>query len=207
MYPKFDALPPEKRTRIINAALQEFARNGYERASTNEITREAEISKGSLFNYFNNKKELYLFLLDYAREVIERIYREADWRQPDIFARMKALGLVKLKVYKEFPQVFRFLKSAASEDAAEVKSEISRLGEAAIADGLERGYRDIDVSKFREDMDIDKMLNIITWTMLSFAEQQREQVDSIDEVGTKVLEEWDDYFEILRRCFYKKEER
>jgi AcrR family transcriptional regulator len=74
----YNSLEPEKRERIINAALKEFALNGYERASTNEIIKEAEISKGSLFNYFNSKKELYLFLLDYVVEIIDEIYEEID---------------------------------------------------------------------------------------------------------------------------------
>ena len=65
---KFFSLKPEKRERIINAALKEFAKNGYDKASTNEIVKESGISKGSLFNYFISKKELYLFLLDYASQ-------------------------------------------------------------------------------------------------------------------------------------------
>ena len=70
---QFDRLNPEKKERIINAALKEFAQNGYEKASTNEIIKEAEIAKGSLFNYFNSKKELYLFLLDYVTKIIEEL--------------------------------------------------------------------------------------------------------------------------------------
>src|SRR5690554_2151180 len=72
--------------RIINAALKEFARSGYEKASTNEIVQEAGIAKGSLFNYFNNKKELYFFILEYVAKVIERIYAEVDWEEADFFA-------------------------------------------------------------------------------------------------------------------------
>ncbi len=52
---KLKSLTLDKQERIINASLAEFARNGYERASTNEIVKEAGISKGSLFVYFNNK--------------------------------------------------------------------------------------------------------------------------------------------------------
>ncbi|MDD3656837.1 MAG: TetR/AcrR family transcriptional regulator, partial [Atribacterota bacterium] len=57
IYSQFHSLESEKQERIINAALKEFARNGYGKASTNEIIKQAGISKGSLFNYFNNKKE------------------------------------------------------------------------------------------------------------------------------------------------------
>ena len=204
---KFQSLESEKQERIINAALKEFAKNGYDKASTNEIVKEAEISKGSLFNYFNNKKELYLFLLDYVTEMIEKIYSEVNWDERDFFERMKQLGFVKFKVYKKLPQAFSFLKALSHEDAAEVKSEIKKVGNDVISRGMERGYQNIDWTKFREDIDREKMINIINWTMLNFAEQYMDSVDSIEEVGMEVFSESDGYFDILKRCFYKKEEQ
>ncbi len=203
---KFKSLTPDKQGRIINAALAEFARNGYERASTNEIVKEAGISKGSLFVYFNNKKELYLFLLDYAAKVINKIYGEVDWGETDVFERMKALGLAKFKTYKSHPQAFNFLKATAYEDSGVVKAEVRKLTNTLIAEGLEKGYKDIDRSKFCEDIDINKALDIISWTMLGFAEQKRDGVNSIDDVDLEILEEANSYFEILQRCFYKKEQ-
>jgi TetR/AcrR family transcriptional regulator len=207
IYSKFYSLEPVKQERIINAALKEFARNGYDKASTNEIVVEAEISKGSLFNYFNSKKELYLFLLAYVVEMIEKIYAEVDWNEPDFFARMRHLGLVKFKIYKKFPEAFNFLKTLTHEDAAEVKPEISKISKNIIASGLERGYQNIDWTKFREDFDREKMINIINWTMLNFAEQYMNKLDSIEDVGLEVFTESDGYFDILKRSFYKKEEQ
>ena len=207
IYQKFHSLEAEKQERVINAALKEFARNGYEKASTNEIVEEAGISKGSLFNYFNSKKELYLFLLDYVAEMIEKIYAQVDWNETDFFERMRQMGLVKFKIYKRFPQAFDFLKALAHEDAAEVKCEIRKMGKDLIESGLERGYQNIDWSKFREDIDREKMISIINWTMLGFAELYRDKVDSFGDVGVEVLSESDEYFDILKRCFYKKGER
>lgn len=207
IYQKFHSLEAEKQERVINAALKEFARNGYEKASTNEIVEEAGISKGSLFNYFNSKKELYMFLLDYVAEMIEKIYAQVDWNETDFFERMRQMGLVKFKIYKRFPQAFDFLKALAHEDAAEVKCEIRKMGKDLIESGLERGYQNIDWSKFREDIDREKMISIINWTMLGFAELYRDKVDSFGDVGVEVLSESDEYFDILKRCFYKKGER
>ncbi|TCL54745.1 TetR family transcriptional regulator [Hydrogenispora ethanolica] len=207
MYSKFSTLEPDKRERIINAALKEFARNGYEKASTNEIIKEAEISKGSLFNYFNSKKELYLFLLEYVVEVIDKIYDEVDWNETDLFRRMREIGFIKLKIMKKFPQAFNFLKTVAHEDAAEVKSESDKIGKYLIETGLERGYQNIDWTKFRDDIDLQKTINIINWTILSFAEQQRDKVNSFADISMEELREWDDYFDIMKRCFYKKEEQ
>ncbi|MFO7882756.1 MAG: hypothetical protein R6U52_09490, partial [Kosmotogaceae bacterium] len=71
---------------------------------------------------------------------------------------------------------------------------------------LEKGYKDIDRSKFREDIDINKALDIISWTMLGFAEQKRDEIGSIDDFDLEILEEANSYFEILQRCFYKEEQ-
>ena len=55
MNEKFFDLKKEKQDRMINAALKVFALNGYRHASTDDIVREAAISKGLLFHYFENK--------------------------------------------------------------------------------------------------------------------------------------------------------
>ena len=52
----FEKLPCEKQTEIINAAIEVFGRNEYKKASTEEISRRAGISKGMLFYYYKNKK-------------------------------------------------------------------------------------------------------------------------------------------------------
>ena len=207
MNTRFCSLELEKRQQIINAALKEFARNGYEKASTNEIVKEAGISKGSLFNYFNSKKELYLFLFDYVTEIINKIYGEVDLNERDFFQRMRQFGLVKFKIYKKFPRVFDFLNAVAKEDSAEVKHEIKMIAKNLISKGLEQGYKNIDFTKFRDDIDIKKTIDIINCAILGLAEQQREKVSSFADTDTEVLDEFDEYFDILKRCFYKKEEQ
>ena len=51
MNSKFFDLKKEKQDRMINAALKVFAMQGYRHASTDDIVREAGISKGLLFHY------------------------------------------------------------------------------------------------------------------------------------------------------------
>ena len=49
---KFFDLKKDKQDRMISAALKVFAINGYRHASTDDIVKEANISKGLLFHYF-----------------------------------------------------------------------------------------------------------------------------------------------------------
>ena len=70
---RFENIDPERREKIINAAIKEFTKSGYEGASLNVIIRDAEISKGSLYYYFEDKTDLYLTVIKY---VMEDIFKE-----------------------------------------------------------------------------------------------------------------------------------
>ncbi len=148
-----------------------------------------------------------MFLLDYVVEVIDKIYGEVDWNETDLFERMRQLGVVKFKIYKKYPQAFDFINAASYEEASDVKPEINKIGRELIAIGLEKSFKNIDLTKFRNDMDLEKMMNIITLTILGLAEQQRKKVKSFDDVDIEALEVFDEYFSILKRCFYREEEQ
>ena len=69
MNEKFFSLPEEKQQAIINAGYRVFSQNSYKNSPMSEIAEAAGISKSLLFHYFRNKKELYLYLLEYAAEI------------------------------------------------------------------------------------------------------------------------------------------
>lgn len=59
----FFNLPEEKRRLIIDLAINEFADHSYTEASISRIVKNAGIAKGSFYQYFDDKKDLYLFLI------------------------------------------------------------------------------------------------------------------------------------------------
>jgi TetR/AcrR family transcriptional regulator len=64
-------LTADEQSRIIDAALDEFAEKDFETASLNNIITNAGISKGSMYHYFANKEDLYLYLIDRVLEAKE----------------------------------------------------------------------------------------------------------------------------------------
>ena len=65
-------LPEEKRNNIVNAAVDEFAQYGLENASTNRIVANSGISKGSFYQYFEDKQDVFMYLLTVLeREKVE----------------------------------------------------------------------------------------------------------------------------------------
>lgn len=59
----FFNLPEEKRQVVTNAAIDEFADYGFEAASINRIVASGGISKGSFYQYFEDKRDVFMYLL------------------------------------------------------------------------------------------------------------------------------------------------
>jgi TetR/AcrR family transcriptional regulator len=207
MFSKFLNLDTEKQDRIINAAIKEFAQKGYDRASTNEIVKDAEISKGLLFHYFGNKKQLYLFLFDYCYEIIaDEFYKKIDLSERDFFIRIRQAVLIKMDLLNKYPEIFKFIEEAYFEDSPEVKAELEKKIKELNDFNIGKVYEGIDMSKFRDDMDIQKILKIITFTFekLSDEELYKAKLSPTHEIDyQKIQIEAEKYFKILTKAFYK----
>ncbi len=66
----------EKKNELLQAALIEFAKNGYEQASINRILSRAKMSKGAFYYHFLNKESLFAFLVDTVVEEKIRFLKE-----------------------------------------------------------------------------------------------------------------------------------
>ena len=65
-YSKLDRqeIREQNRKRLLAAAAEEFAHQGYHAANTNRISQAAGFAAGTIFNYFPTKKDLMRVLLD-----------------------------------------------------------------------------------------------------------------------------------------------
>jgi len=69
-------LDPVRRAAVVEAAEAEFGAHGFSRGSLNVIARRAGVAKGSLFQYFADKRDLYAFIADVGSQRV-RSYMEA----------------------------------------------------------------------------------------------------------------------------------
>jgi len=60
-------LPPEKRERIFAAAINEFAQRNIQSASLSNIVAEAGIARGSIYQYFRDKEDIYIYVFETLR--------------------------------------------------------------------------------------------------------------------------------------------
>jgi AcrR family transcriptional regulator len=207
MIEKFFNLDQEKQDRIINAAIKEFAQKGYDNASTNEIVKEAGISKGLLFHYFKNKKQLYLFLKDHLMDLLTKeFYQKVTFTDPDIFVRIEQATLIKMELRNKYHDIFKFVTSVYLEDSKEVKEDLDKWKLEMNTVNINKAFEGIDPSLFREDVDSSKATKIIMWTAEQFAAEESAKAKLSPEHDfdyDRILKELNEYFVIFKNCFYK----
>ncbi|MCI9276465.1 MAG: TetR/AcrR family transcriptional regulator [Lachnospiraceae bacterium] len=140
MNSKFFDLKKEKQDRIINAALKVFALQGYRHGSTDDIVREAGISKGLLFHYFESKLGVYRFIYDYSVRYMNLELRSTvSPKEKDLFGVMKQVECARMHAMKGYPYMQQFLNRSLAEDSYEALLSVEEK-----KNSLEETYAVID---------------------------------------------------------------
>lgn len=208
---KFRGLDEEKQQKILDASLKEFAEHGYDKASTNRIVKEAGIGKGMLFYYFNSKQDLYEFLAEYSLDfMVEKYFDRVDLKETDFIERLKQTAQVKLKAQTENKNVFTFLGNFMLSANFKLPPHIEKKYEKMQKMGNALLYEGIDVTLFRNDVDVEKAFKLIRWSIEGYQNEllqrlQGQNMGSID--FDPYWKEFYEYLEILKKSFYKEGER
>ncbi len=120
MNDKFFDLKKDKQDRMINAALKVFAMQGYKHASTDDIVKEAGVSKGLLFHYFESKLGVYEFVYEYSvRYMVLELSTTVSKDESNLFEIMKQMEFARMNVAKGYPYMQQFLNRSMTEDVGE----------------------------------------------------------------------------------------
>lgn len=105
----FFMIDQEKRSRIMEAAIHEFSSQIFDKASINQIIKEADISRGSFYQYFENKEDLYLLTIRTVLQTTAYTFLKQllAARPHDIFSVYRALFMYNLQLlsggkYRDF---------------------------------------------------------------------------------------------------------
>lgn len=162
---KFFDLKKEKQDRMINAALKVFALHGYRRASTDDIVREARISKGLLFHYFESKVGLYTFIYDYSvRYMSLELKNAVSPNEHNMFAIIKQTEYAKMLALRNYPYMQQFLNQSMSEDVNEALLAIE-YKRNDILDIYEAIDAQADYGLLPKNVDGEKIYKMITFTI------------------------------------------
>jgi AcrR family transcriptional regulator len=136
--PTFDNLPEEKRARIVKAVIEEFAAHPYVSASTNRIVKAAGISKGSMYQYFENKIAVFRWLVwEHAAQVKGAYVGPADvaaaMADGDLLGFLRHGIRAGIEFTLDHPKLaraaLRLMEGSGDAELAQVKEEHFRMGE------------------------------------------------------------------------------
>ena len=214
MYSNFEALPSDKKKRILDAAFREFGRYGYKKTSIEQIAKQANISKGMVFHYFHNKVHLFEYLtkhaFDFFMEWLATIMEQT--KGLDFIEQYRFTTKLKMSAYMKKPQLFEF-NSMLFLNPENIK--ISPLVENLYQEIMQ--LRQSIIVGFKNSSQTDNFLDTIdkekTKTYIGYLIDGYIQHLLSDIAGSALIDlsldnywvEFDELLDDLKHLFYKKE--
>ncbi len=145
-----------RRGYIVDAAITTFAKVGYENASMNEIAKLSEFTKSTLYQYFDDKADLYLSVVfqlykDFSEQVIDLNYKQTNGL--DI---IRQLLFTQFEYYKSNKSTFRVMYDINTVQTSNENSKLKEIFDLdlhiteTIKKYIEMGQRDGTICKTKD---------------------------------------------------------
>ncbi len=160
----------QRREAIIDAGESVFFSKGLENATMDDVATVAELSKGTLYLYFNSKEQLYLAIIMRGFAILDRLFKEATQSAMNGLDKVRAIGRAYQTFYDKYPNYFMGLLYYESNMFS--PEEISELQEKCdvhqsehslnqLVAAIEEGQRDRSIKKTIEPI----KLALLLWSM------------------------------------------
>lgn len=180
----FFNLPPEKRAKIEEAAIREFVEYSFDNSSVNRIVKESGIPKGSFYQYFEDKKDLYKHIMtliiskkmEYLTPVLKNPFDH------DFFVIIREMYETGLNFSRDNPDFVVIGNRLRSDPSHELFKEIiednietsNQVFEQLLNMGIERG-------EIRPDIDLKLTAHLISALNVEISEYYQKQVAKKDD--------------------------
>lgn len=201
---RFIHLDQAKQQKILAAAVEEFAEQGFMQASMNRVVQKLGIAKGSLFQYFGTKEGLFRFIFEHAVELVRQSLRQVkrDTAEADFFLRMRRSLAAGVAFIDRHPLVYQIYLKMIFQEKFPYRAEflqqvhlfsaeyLTPLVEAGIARGELRADLDIETTVFLLDAVLDRFLQAYSVPFLDAGmgiyrageDQVKERIERVIEV-------------------------
>ena len=150
----FDKLPQEKRDRILSVAVEEFANNGFENTSIQQIAKKSGISVGSVYKYFENKETLFSMVVRVGLSSLENLLIGLADSSEDILIKAETIIRALLDFSRENPALVKLYCRLTTTDNSDFLTGISQHIEAMSA-----SIYTVAISKAQETGDVRNDIN------------------------------------------------
>ena len=146
----------QRTTEITNAAERLFFSRGYEDVSMEDIAREVELNKATLYLYYENKETLFATIVLRGVRILEKKYRECREKQAPGIVKVALMGQAYYQFSREYPEYIRLIHFFGSERFSKENPYTAAIGKGygtcrtILQDAIQKG---IDDGSIRADLD------------------------------------------------------
>ncbi len=133
----FLRLDEDKQERVVRAAISEFHENGFEKAKIEAIADNAGVAKGSIYQYFEDKKELFMYSVTWSMEYfMKEINKYTPLKEMDVFDYLLKDGRERVELVKRESTLVMFYQDILSGKFGEltktINEELWKIGDKYI---------------------------------------------------------------------------
>lgn len=179
----FFNLPGGKREAIIHAATAEFADNGLESASTNRIIANSGISKGSFYQYFEDKQDVFMYLLTLLEQEKMEFFKDKRpvSKNMDTFDYFRWMTKTGMEFNSAYPQMVQAVSRVLLGEGlyygkkfTEYRQKTTQALKTMIMQAIERGEVDPSVDVELAVMVMETWSNAISTYILNEGMKQKD---------------------------------
>ena len=164
-------LPFAKQEKIIQAAVDEFGEKGYQGASINTMVKNLGIAKGSIYQYFEDKRSLFFYVFTHSMDRVKQYLKKVrdNTRDQPLGLRLEQTLHAGVCFIEEYPSVYRLYVTFLNDDSMPMRHELltilRRHSLEYIASLLEQAR---DLGELKQDTDVFKAAFVIDAVMDRF---------------------------------------
>ncbi len=191
----FNKTTEERRQNVLKVAIEEFATNGYNATSINDISKKAQISIGAMYSYFASKEDLFLSIVNNAYFLMDHILKDVEDNSSDIFDCVRKMIQASRKFAIEYPHLNRIYLDITTQALSHMSIKLSNTLEIITPQILNKFIAKAKMQgKICEDIDEKVaafcMDNIFTMYQFSFSSDYYKERLKIY-IGEEVLNDID----------------
>lgn len=171
----FENIPEDKRKRILDTATAEFAKNGFSGANINTIARNAGVSIGAMYKYFESKERLLLTVMEGGAALVETVISRVSAGPGDMFDKIEKLLRAAQEYSRNYPELHQIYLDITSEGNSGLSRRFSRTMESIsaafyrslIVQGKKDGVISADIDEFTASFCIDNLVLMLQFSYTS----------------------------------------
>jgi len=181
----FFNLPEDKQQRILDVCIKEFAEKTYHKASISNMVKESKIAKGSFYQYFDDKKDIFKYILEYMGTKKLAYFADIipNMHQMDFFELLKEFYVAGVIFAKDHPDLTKIGNFILKTEDEVLKSELMEDNDNKSQDFMMMLIQGaMDRGELRSDVDAHFMNHMIQSMSLSAIEYYYKSHNSLTDV-------------------------